>query len=115
MPFTVTDNPAESRYELYDGDTLAGVAAYRVHGDTVTFTHTEVADAYEGQGAGSQLAREALDDSRARGPPRHRPLPVHLRVDRAPSGLRRPAGLTAGRVRANQSRPRTGSTRGTNP
>ncbi len=67
MPFIVTDNPAESRYELYDGETLAGVAAYRLAGTTVTFTHTEVDDAYEGQGAGSRLAREALDDSRARG------------------------------------------------
>lgn len=67
MPFTVTDNPAESRYELYDGETLAGVAAYRLAGNTVTFTHTEVDDAYEGQGVGSLLAREALDDSRAHG------------------------------------------------
>src|ERR671917_2804009 len=66
VPFTVADNPAESRYELHDGDTLVGIAAYRLTGDTVAFTHTEVADAYESQGAGSQLAREALDDSRAR-------------------------------------------------
>ena len=66
VPFTVADNPAESRYELHDGDTLVGIAAYRLTGDRVVFTHTEVADAYEGQGAGSQLAREALDDSRAR-------------------------------------------------
>ena len=67
VAFTVTDNPDESRYELYDGDTLAGSAAYRLHGDMVIFTHTVVDDAYEGQGAGSQLARQALDDSRARG------------------------------------------------
>ena len=67
MAFTVTDNPDESRYELYDGDTLAGTAAYRLHGDTIIFTHTEVDDEYEGQGAGSQLARQALDDSRAHG------------------------------------------------
>ena len=66
VSFTVADNPAESRYELHDGDTLVGIAAYRLTGDRVVFTHTEVADAYEGQGAGSQLAREALDDSRAR-------------------------------------------------
>ena len=70
MAFLVTDNPADSRYELHDGDTLVVVAAYRLTGDTVVFTHTEVDDAYEGQGAGSQLAREALDDSRSR----------HLRV-----------------------------------
>ena len=67
VPYTVTDNPGESRYELYDGAVLAGISAYRLHGDTVTFTHTEVAETYEGQGAGSQLAQEALDDSRARG------------------------------------------------
>ena len=66
MPFTVADDPAESRYELHDGDTLVGVAAYRLVGDTITLTHTEVDPAYEGQGGGSQLAREALDDSRAR-------------------------------------------------
>jgi uncharacterized protein len=66
VAFLVTDNPADSRYELHDGDTLIGIAAYRLTGDTVVFTHTEVADAYEGQGAGSQLAREALDDSRSR-------------------------------------------------
>ena len=66
VAFTVADNPAESRYELHDGETLVGLAAYWLTGDTITFTHTEVADEFEGQGAGSQLAREALDDSRAR-------------------------------------------------
>jgi len=66
VPFTVTDNPTESRYELHDDDRLIGVAAYRLSGDRITFTHTQVDPAYEGQGAGSQLAREALDDSRAR-------------------------------------------------
>jgi uncharacterized protein len=65
VPFTVTDHAAESRYELHDGDRLIGVAAYRLSGDKITFTHTQVDPEYEGQGAGSQLAREALDDSRA--------------------------------------------------
>ncbi|HZA04711.1 MAG TPA: GNAT family N-acetyltransferase [Propionibacteriaceae bacterium] len=66
MPFSVSDNADESRYDLYDGDRLIGVAAYRLSGDSITFTHTQVDPEYEGQGAGSQLAREALDDSRAR-------------------------------------------------
>ena len=66
MAFSVIDNPTESRYDLYDGDTLIGVAAYRLSAETITFTHTQVDPEYEGQGAGSQLAREALDDSRAR-------------------------------------------------
>jgi uncharacterized protein len=66
VAFLVADNPTESRYELHDGDTVIGAAAYRLTGDTITFTHTEVSDDYEGQGGGSQLAREALDDSRSR-------------------------------------------------
>jgi predicted GNAT family acetyltransferase len=67
MSFTVTDHPEASRYELHDGSTLAGVAAYQLRPDAIIFTHTKVSDAYEGQGAGSQLAREALDDARRRG------------------------------------------------
>jgi uncharacterized protein len=66
VPFSMTDNADESRYELRDGDRLIGVAAYRLSGNTITFTHTQVDPEYEGQGAGSQLAREALDDSQAR-------------------------------------------------
>jgi predicted GNAT family acetyltransferase len=62
-----TDNPEQQRYEArVDGD-LAGFAAYQLDGDRVVFTHTEVDDAYEGQGVGSALARSALDDVRASG------------------------------------------------
>ena len=67
MGFTMIDNPEASRYELDDGDTLIGVAAYHLRDGAIVFTHTEVSDDYEGQGAGSQLAREALDDVRRRG------------------------------------------------
>ena len=62
----VTDNPEQSRYEIILDGSVAGFAEYKLHDDHITFTHTEVDDAYEGQGAGSQLARAALDDSRAR-------------------------------------------------
>ena len=67
MSFAVTDHPEADRYELHDGDTLIGVAAYHLRDGALVFTHTEVSDDYEGQGAGSQLAREALDDARRRG------------------------------------------------
>ena len=67
MGFTVIDNPEASRYELHDGNTLAGVAEYQLRRDSIIFTHTKVSDAYEGQGAGSHLARGALDDVRRRG------------------------------------------------
>lgn len=67
MSFTVIDHPEASRYELHDGSTLAGVAEYQLGKDSIIFIHTKVSDAYEGQGGGSQLAQEALDDARRRG------------------------------------------------
>jgi len=67
MSFTVIDNPEAARYELRDGSTLAGIAAYQLRRDSIIFSHTKVSDAFEGQGLGGQLAREALDDARRRG------------------------------------------------
>lgn len=63
----VTDNPDAGRYEARKGEQVAGFAAYRLEGATITFTHTEVDPAFEGQGVGSVLVRGALDDVRARG------------------------------------------------
>jgi 4-aminobutyrate aminotransferase len=66
----ITDNPGDSRYEarMADGRT-AGFAAYKRSPDAgvITFTHTEVDDAFEGQGIGSTLVRAALDRSREAG------------------------------------------------
>jgi uncharacterized protein len=66
---TVTDNPALSRYEIHVDGRRAGLARYRDGGEdgVLIFDHTEVDDAYEGQGLGGRLARGALDDVRARG------------------------------------------------
>jgi predicted GNAT family acetyltransferase len=64
---SVRDNPAAGRYEVTVDGEPAGFAAYRIHGDRIIFTHTEVDDAYEGRGVGGALARAALDDVRARG------------------------------------------------
>ena len=63
----VTNNEAEKRYEARVDGELAGSAYYRMEGDAIAFTHTEVDDAYEGQGLGSKLASSALDEARARG------------------------------------------------
>lgn len=60
-------NEGEQRYEvLVDGET-AGFVTYSTDGGNVTLAHTEVDDAYEGQGLGSELARFALDDIRDSG------------------------------------------------
>lgn len=63
----VHDHRQLSRYEARVEADLAGIAAYELGEGRITFTHTEVEDAYEGQGVGSALARHALDDARSRG------------------------------------------------
>ena len=63
----IADNPAQSRYELRLEGELAAQAQYRIDGDCMSFTHTEVAPRHEGAGLASKLARHALDDLRARG------------------------------------------------
>ncbi|WP_433217707.1 GNAT family N-acetyltransferase [Dactylosporangium sp. CS-047395] len=60
MDFEVSDNAGEHRYEIRVDGEKAGFAYYRLDGDTVTFTHTEVEPQYEGQGVGSKLANGAL-------------------------------------------------------
>jgi predicted GNAT family acetyltransferase len=83
---TVHDNPAESRFEAYvDGD-LVGISAYRLTDGVITFTHTEVDDAYEGEGVGSSLVRQQLDAVRATGGLRVRPSCPFVRawIDKHP-------------------------------
>jgi len=64
---TVSDNSDKNRYEaVVESGVVAGFAAYEQHGGLVVFTHTEVDDAFEGQGVGSTLVRGALDDVRRR-------------------------------------------------
>ncbi|MPZ63409.1 MAG: GNAT family N-acetyltransferase [Propionibacteriales bacterium] len=67
MQNRVRDNPDRSRYEVWAGDELAGFGVYRLRDDRITFVHTEIEPAYEGQGLGSVLARHALDATRERG------------------------------------------------
>lgn len=64
---TVRHDHQQQRYVLdVDGKAL-GVASYQQDGDRQIFTHTEVDSSLEGQGMGSKLIREALDDVRQRG------------------------------------------------
>ena len=70
----VVDHREARRYEARAADgTVLGFSQYRLTGDTVVFTHTEVDDDQEGRGVGSRLVRGALDDVRAGGR-RIRPL-----------------------------------------
>jgi uncharacterized protein len=62
----VQDVPERHRYEARVGGELAGYIDYRSAGAERIFRHTQVLDAFEGEGVGSALARAALDDLRAR-------------------------------------------------
>jgi uncharacterized protein len=57
----VRDVPERHRYEATVEGRLAGFAEYRDRDGVRIFTHTEVFDAFEGQGVGSALASGALD------------------------------------------------------
>ena len=66
MDVTVTDVPEQRRYEARVGGQLAAIADYIPTDELVAFTHTEVMPGFEGEGVGSTLVLEALDDVRTR-------------------------------------------------
>lgn len=65
----IQHNSAKQCYEAIDDadGTVAGFAAYRGRPGSRAFTHTEVSEAYAGQGVASQLARFAVEDVRDAG------------------------------------------------
>ena len=67
MDIKFADAPERSRYELTSGEEVIGFIDYRLHGDVITMVHTEVDEAYSGEGHAGTLARSALDDARSRG------------------------------------------------
>ncbi|WP_062299237.1 GNAT family N-acetyltransferase [Demequina maris] len=67
MTTAVTRSDERGRYELEVDGELAGVAEFRLRSGRIVFTHTEIADAYEGRGLGSTLAEAALTDAASRG------------------------------------------------
>jgi predicted GNAT family acetyltransferase len=60
----VTDNVGASRYEIQVDGRPAGLALYDRTDGVVTFTHTEVAPEFEGQGLGGKIVTFALDAAR---------------------------------------------------
>ena len=61
------DHPDRRRYELTVDGELAAFVTYALHDQRITFIHTEVQAAHAGRGFGQRLARDVLDDARARG------------------------------------------------
>jgi hypothetical protein len=66
MSDAVRNNAALSRFEL-DADGYTAVSYYRLTNGVMTFNHTEVPPAIEGQGVGSRLVHGALEEARRLG------------------------------------------------
>lgn len=64
---TVERIDAKHRYEILVDGTRAGLTAYRDRGTQRVFYHTEVDEAFAGQGLASQLVQQALTDVRTSG------------------------------------------------
>lgn len=66
-PAVVTDDQAQSRYELRVKGEPAGYLTYHRRGEQISLNHTEVEPAFQGKGLATHLARFSLDDARRRG------------------------------------------------
>jgi uncharacterized protein len=64
---SVRDDGDRHRYVVEVDGVQAGFAVYHLRGGRHFFVHTEVDDEYSGQGVGSALIRDALDDVKAMG------------------------------------------------
>ncbi|MFC7622208.1 GNAT family N-acetyltransferase [Microlunatus sp. GCM10028923] len=58
---------ARHRYEISVDGARAGMTEYRDRGSQRIFFHTEVDEAYAGQGLAGELVQQALTDTRAAG------------------------------------------------
>jgi len=101
----VRDNPEELRYEALRDGQLVGIVRYRVEPGVVVLVHTEVDEAVEGTGVGSQLVRGALDDLRARGLGVVPVCPFVAAFLRRQSGVRRTRRRRPGDARVSEPAP----------
>ncbi len=67
MNSKIVENPQASRYEIYDGEELAGFAEYHLYRDEMAILHTEIDARLQGHGLAGKLTRHLLDDARKRG------------------------------------------------
>ena len=64
---TVVDAADEGRFEVHVDGVRAGFTEYRDRDGLRTFPHTEIDDAYAGQGLAKRVISEGLDATRAAG------------------------------------------------
>jgi predicted GNAT family acetyltransferase len=63
MSISIVKNEELSRFEIYSDGELAGFADFKIENQMISYTHTEIDPRFGGQGLGSQLIKEALDEA----------------------------------------------------
>ena len=63
MSISIVKNEELNRFEIYSDGELAGFAEFKVSNQMISYTHTEIDPKFGGQGLGSQLIKEALDEA----------------------------------------------------
>ena len=63
MSISIVKNEELNRFEIYSDVELAGFAEFKIANQKISYTHTEINPKFGGQGLGSQLIEEALDEA----------------------------------------------------
>ena len=63
MSISIVKNEELNRFEIYSDGELAGFAKFKVANQKISYIHTEIDPRFGGQGLGSQLIKEALDEA----------------------------------------------------
>ena len=63
MGISILKNDELNRFEIYSDGELAGFADFKIENQMISYTHTEIDPKFGGQGLGSQLIKEALDEA----------------------------------------------------
>ena len=63
MSISIVKKEELNRFEIYSDGELAGFAEFKVANQKISYTHTEIDPRFGGQGLGSQLIKEALDEA----------------------------------------------------
>jgi len=63
MSISILKSEVLNRFEIYFDGELAGFAEFKIANQKISYTHTEIDPRFGGQGLGSQLIKEALDEA----------------------------------------------------
>ena len=63
MSISIVKNEELNRFEIYSDGELAGFAEFKVANQKISYTHTEIDPRFGGQGMGSKLMKEVLDEA----------------------------------------------------